>query len=161
MLNEFINIMDDVDSILIIVERHGKNPPSVFIRTFIYDSLGKLDDFAKKYRGLIGKTTDYVWRSFLRLLKLKREEGLPLFMKKVNPPGYKKKSKQKMLWVVFRNDQYTIENDRIIIKRLGVIGRIEVRYKGLIHLEGVEGSLEIRHDTDSGEMVCPYTLQSF
>jgi len=123
------------------------------------DFKGTWKEFYEKYKLIIGPATvqqilrrnDKMWRSFLRLLKLKREEGLPLFMKKVNPPGYKKKSKQKMLWVVFRNDQYTIENDRIIIKRLGVIGRIEVRYKGLIHLEGVEGSLEIRHDADSGK----------
>jgi len=30
LLNELINIVGNVDSILIIAERHGKNPPSVF-----------------------------------------------------------------------------------------------------------------------------------
>jgi len=35
------------------------------LRTFIYDSLGKLDDFAKKCRGLIGKTKDYVCEELL------------------------------------------------------------------------------------------------
>jgi len=59
LLNELINIVGNVDSILIIAERHGKTAISL-LRTFIYDSLGKLDDFAKKCRSLIGKTTDYV-----------------------------------------------------------------------------------------------------
>jgi putative transposase len=41
-----------------------------------------------------------------------------------------------------------MDGDRIILKALGVIGRIEVRYNGLIHLRGERGGLEIRYDAD-------------
>jgi putative transposase len=47
-----------------------------------------------------------------------------------------------------RKDQYKIEDDKIILKGLGVIGRIELRYKGLMHLKGEQGRLEIHYDPD-------------
>jgi len=53
-----------------------------------------------------------------------------------------------MLWVVLRNDQYRIEGDKIVLKGLGAIGRIEVEYRGFIHLRGKQGRLEIRYDPD-------------
>jgi putative transposase len=64
------------------------------------------------------------------------------------PPGYKKKNNKRSLWTVLRKDQYRVEGDKIVLKGLGAIGRIEVRYKGLIHLRGGQGRLEIHYDQD-------------
>jgi len=113
-------------------------------------------EFYEKYKVLIGSVTAHqvlnknneVWRSFFNLLKAGREGRLPPFITRVNPPGYRKKGKTRILWVVLRNDQYVIEGDKIILKGLGAIGRIEVGYKGLIHLKGRQGRLEIRYDPD-------------
>jgi putative transposase len=87
------------------------------------------------------------WRGFFRLLELKREGRLPPFISRVNPPGYKK-NKSRALWTVSRKDRYKMDGDRIILKGLGAIGWIEVGYKGLIHLRGERGELEIRYDVD-------------
>jgi len=113
-------------------------------------------EFYGKYKVLIGSVTaqqvlnknNEAWRAFFNLLKARREGRLPPFITRVNPPGYKKRGKSRILWVVLRNDQYRIEGDKIILKGLGAIGRIEVGYKGLIHLKGRQGRLEIRYDPD-------------
>jgi len=113
-------------------------------------------EFYEKYKMLIGSATaqqvirknDEAWKSFFNLLKAKKEGKLPPFITRVNPPGYRKKGKTRILWVVLRNDQYVIEGDKIILKGLGAIVRIEVKYKGLIHLKGKQGRLEIRYDQD-------------
>ena len=121
------------------------------------DLKGTYKEFYEKYSELIGSATaqqilnknNEAWRSFFDLLKAKKEGKLPSFITKVNPPGYKKKGKTRKLWAVLRNDQYRIEENKIIIKRLGAIGRIEVEYKGLIHLKGKQGRLEIHYDSDT------------
>jgi len=121
------------------------------------DLKGTYREFYGKYKMLIGSATaqqilnknNEAWRAFFNLLKAKKEGRLPPFIVKINPPGYKKKGKTRMLWVVLRNDQYRIEGDKIILKGLGAIGRIEVEYKGLIHLRGKQGRLEIRYDPDT------------
>jgi len=113
-------------------------------------------EFQEKYKKLIGIVTaqqvlnknNQAWSSFFRELKEKKEGGLPGFIKKVNPPGYKKKGKTRELWVVIRNDQYEIMKNKIIIKWLGAIDRIEVEYSGLVHLKGKQGTLEIHYDSD-------------
>jgi len=113
-------------------------------------------EFYGKYKMLIGSATaqqvlnknNEAWKSFFNLLKAKKEGKLPPFIMKINPPGYKKKGKTRILWVVLRNDQYEIREDKIVLKWLGAIGRIEVGYKGLIHLKGKQGRLEIRYDPD-------------
>jgi len=112
-------------------------------------------EFQEKYKKLIGIVTaqqvlnknNQAWSSFFRELKEKKDGGLPGFIKKVNPPGYKKKGKSRKLWVVIRNDQYEIMKNKIIIKWLGAIGRIEVEYSGLVHLKGKQGTLEIHYDS--------------
>jgi putative transposase len=76
------------------------------------------------------------WRGFFRLLELRREGRLPPFMKKVSPPGYKKKRKSRVMWTIIRKDQYEMDGDRIVIKWLGAVGWIEVRCKGPIYLRG-------------------------
>jgi len=113
-------------------------------------------EFYEKYKVLIGSATaqqvlnknDEAWRSFFALLKLKKEGKLPPFTSWVNPPGYKKKAGKRILWAVLRKDQYRIEEDRLVLRGLGAIGRVEVGYKGLIHLRGEQGRLEIRYDPD-------------
>ena len=49
---------------------------------------------------------------------------------------------------VLRKDQYEIDSDRIVLKYLGTIGRIEMRYRGIIHLRGERGWVEICYDDD-------------
>jgi hypothetical protein len=53
-----IGVLDYVDSALAAVGRHG--PPSVIVRTLVHDGLKMLDDFAREYRGYIGKVMDHV-----------------------------------------------------------------------------------------------------
>jgi putative transposase len=113
-------------------------------------------EFYEKYKMLIGSATtqqvlnknDEAWNSFFKLLKLKKENKLPPFITKVNPPGYKKKNNKRILWAILRKDQYRIESDKIVFKGLGAIGWIEIRCKGLIHLKGEQSRLEIHFDQD-------------
>jgi len=116
-------------------------------------------EFYEKYKPLIGAVTTQTvllrngkaWKSFFRLLELKREGRLPPSITRVSPPGYKKKRKSRVLWTIIRKDQYEMDGDRIIIKWLGTVGWIEVRYKGPIYLRGERGELMIRHDADRGK----------
>jgi putative transposase len=123
------------------------------------DFKGTYKEFYEKYKTLIGSTTaqqilnknNEAWRAFFRLLELKREGRLPPFMKKVSPPGYKKKRKSRTLWTVVRKDQYKMDDgDRIVLQGLGAVGWIELRYKGPIYLRGDRGELKIRYDDDKG-----------
>jgi len=121
------------------------------------DLKGTYKEFYGKYKMLIGSATaqqvlnknNKAWKSFFNLLKARKEGKLPPFITRVNPPGYKKKGKSRILWVVLRNDQYEIRGDKIVLKGLGAIGWIEVGYKGLIHLRGEQGRLEIHYDPDT------------
>jgi len=76
------------------------------------------------------------------------ESKLPPFIARVNPPRYKKRNKQRALYTVLRKDQYEIKEDRVVLKGLGAIGGIGLKYKGLIHLKGEWGRLEIHYDPD-------------
>jgi len=113
-------------------------------------------EFYEKYKVLIGSATaqqilnknDEAWRSFFTLLKLKKEGKLPPFITRVSLPGYRKKAGRRTLWTVLRNDQYKIEGDKLVIKGIGAVGRLVLRYKGLIHLKGKQGRLEIHYDPD-------------
>jgi hypothetical protein len=66
LLQEFIGVLDYVDSTLAAVERC--RPPSVIARTLVYDGLRMLDDFAREYRGYVGKVMDYVCEELRSLL---------------------------------------------------------------------------------------------
>jgi len=120
------------------------------------DFEGTYKEFYERYKPLIGSATaqtiirknDDAWMAFFRLLELRREGRLPPFMKKVRPPGYKKKRKSRVLWTIIRKDQYEMDGDRIIIKWLGAIGWIETKYKGPVYLRGERGELMIRYDDD-------------
>jgi len=121
------------------------------------DLKGTYKEFYERYKELIGTATaqqilnknNEAWSSFFDLLKAKKEGKLPSFVTKVSPPGYKKRGKSRELWVVLRNDQYKIEENKIVLKGLGAIGRIEVEYKDLIHVKGKQGRLEIHYDQDT------------
>jgi putative transposase len=113
-------------------------------------------EFYERYKPLIGSATaqtiirknDDAWMAFFRLLELRREGRLPPFITRVSPPGYKKKRKSRALWTIIRKDQYEMDGDRIIIKGLGAIGWIEVKYRGVIHLRCDREELMIRYDAD-------------
>jgi len=82
------------------------------------------------------------------LLKARKEGRTPPFMARVNPPGYRKRDGRKTLWTVLRNDQYRIEGEYIVIKGLGAVGSIRIRYSGKIHIAGRQGRAEIHYDHD-------------
>ncbi|MEM0021838.1 MAG: transposase [Fervidicoccaceae archaeon] len=113
-------------------------------------------EFYEKYKALIGSATaqqilnknDEAWRGFFSALKTKREGKLPQFIRKVNPPGYRKKNSFRELWCVLRNDQYRFKGDQIVFKGLGAIGSIKVRYAGRVSIRGKQGRAEVRYDSD-------------
>ena len=39
-----------------------------------------------------------------------------------------------------------MKGDRLVLKCLGAAGRKDLKYKGLIHLRGEQGRLEVRYD---------------
>jgi hypothetical protein len=61
-----IGVLDYVDSTLAVAERY--RPPSIIVRTLIYDGLKMLDGFAKEYRGYVGKAMDHVCEELRSLL---------------------------------------------------------------------------------------------
>jgi hypothetical protein len=61
-----IGVLDYVDSTLAVVGRHG--PPSAIARMLAYDGPRMLDDFAKEYRGYVGRVMDYVCEELRSLL---------------------------------------------------------------------------------------------
>ncbi len=58
LLREFIGVLDRINSTLAVAERY--RPPSVIVRTLIHDGPRMLDDFARGYRGYVGKVMDHV-----------------------------------------------------------------------------------------------------
>jgi hypothetical protein len=58
LLRKFIMVLDGINSTLAVVKRYG--PPPIIVRTLVYDGFRMLDDFAKEYRGYVGKAMDYV-----------------------------------------------------------------------------------------------------
>ena len=113
-------------------------------------------EFYERYKVLIGSATaqqilnknDEAWRSFFSLLKTKKEGKLPPFIKKVNPPGYRKRDRSRELWCVLRNDQYRFDGEYIVFKGLGAIGSVKIRYIGRVNVRGKQGRAEIRYDSD-------------
>ncbi|WP_456453494.1 RNA-guided endonuclease InsQ/TnpB family protein [Thermococcus sp.] len=85
------------------------------------------------------------WRSFFSLLKKKRNGELPSRLKP-KPPNYLKEDGRRRPLIILRNDQYKIEGNKLILKGLGKFKRLEVQFKGRIHLRGKQGRLEITYD---------------
>ncbi|WP_148882160.1 RNA-guided endonuclease InsQ/TnpB family protein [Thermococcus aciditolerans] len=85
------------------------------------------------------------WRSFFSLLQKKRNGELPNWLKP-KPPNYLKEDGKRKPLIVLRNDQYKIDGNKLILKGLGKFKRLEVQFKGRIHLRGKQGRLEITYD---------------
>jgi len=58
LLRELVGVLDRINSTLAVAERY--RPPSVIVRTLVYDDLRMLDDFAREYRGHVDKAMDYI-----------------------------------------------------------------------------------------------------
>ncbi|WP_297503590.1 transposase, partial [Thermococcus sp.] len=93
----------------------------------------------------IARKNAEAWRSFFSLLRSKRNEELPKWLKP-KPPNYLKDEVKRKPLIVLRNDQYEIKNNKLILKGLGKFKRLEVQFKGRIHLKGKQGRLEIAYD---------------
>ncbi|AGT34154.1 transposase [Thermococcus litoralis DSM 5473] len=101
----------------------------------------------EKYKKEIGSATVQqicrknaeAWRSFFSLIKKKKE--LPKWFKP-KPPNYIREGGL----ILLRNDQYKIEGNKLILKGLGKFKKLEVQFKGRIHLKGKQGRLEITYD---------------
>ena len=85
------------------------------------------------------------WRSFFSLLRSKRNGELPEDFKP-KPPNYLKDDGKRKPLIILRNDQYKIEGNKLILKGLGKFKRLEVQFKGRIHLKGKQGRLELTYD---------------
>ncbi|MEM1611558.1 MAG: transposase [Sulfolobales archaeon] len=128
----------------------------MFFETKRVDLRQTYKEFYERYKKLIGSATaqqilnknNEAWRGFFSSLKAKKEGRLPPFITRVNPPGYRKRGKMRILWTVLRNDQYRVDGEYIVIKGLGAIGSIRVKYSGRIHISGRQGRAEIHYDAD-------------
>jgi len=107
----------------------------------------------EKYKREIGSATVQqicrknaeAWRSFFTLIKKKKNEELPKWLKP-KPPNYQKEDGKRKPLIVLRNDQYRIEGNKLILKGLGKFKRLEIQFKGRIHWKGKQGRLEIIYD---------------
>ncbi|NJE04951.1 transposase [Thermococcus sp. M36] len=93
----------------------------------------------------IARKNAEAWRSFFSLLRSKRNGELPEWFKP-RPPNYLKENEKRKLFLILRNDQYKIEGNTLILKGLGKFKRLEIQFKGRIHLKGKRGRLEITYD---------------
>jgi hypothetical protein len=66
LLQEFVAVLDRINSTLAVAERY--RPPPVIVRTLVSDGLRMLDDFAREYRGYVGKVVDHVCEELRSLL---------------------------------------------------------------------------------------------
>jgi len=124
-----------------------------FFRGEGIDFRGTWSKYYEKYKGILGVNAQAVmqksneaWNAFFSLLKLKKENKLPPFMKHVSPPGYWKDSvtKQRRLILLVRQDRYVVdvESKVLILKDFGM----EVRFVGRLRWFGKQGRLEIIYD---------------
>ena len=89
----------------------------------------------------IARKNAEAWRSFFSLLQNKRNGGLPKWMNP-KPPEYVRDAHL----IILRNTQYRIEENKLVLMGLGRFKRLEVQFKGRIHLKGKQGRLEITYD---------------
>ena len=87
-----------------------------------------------------------MWRSFFELLKLKKQERLPPFARKISPPGYWKDRAlgRRMLIVIIRSDRYYVEKIEddwgyIVLKDISM----RIKYYGKVLWGGGQWDLEI------------------
>ena len=72
-LQEFIGVLDSINSALAAVERY--RPPPVIVRMLVYNGFRMLDGFAKEYRGYVRKMMDHVCMELRSLLYEAFEES--------------------------------------------------------------------------------------
>jgi putative transposase len=124
-----------------------------FFRGEKVDFKGTWDKYYGKYKNVLGVNAQAVlqknneaWNSFFSLLKLKKENKLPPFMKHVSPPGYWKDSvaKQRRLILVVRQDRYVVDEQRhvLILKDF----KMAIKFAGGLRWFGKQGRLEIHYD---------------
>lgn len=77
VLRELIDILDNVNSTLVIVEK-CRNLPLVLTRTFTHDNIIRLGDFAGKHRECVGKVMDHACEELQVLLNEVLEESSPI-----------------------------------------------------------------------------------
>jgi len=117
------------------------------------DFRGTWDKYYKKYKSALGVNAQAVlqknneaWSSFFSLLKLRKENKLQPFMKRVNPPEYWKdgESGERKLILVVRQDRYAVDerNRRLILRDFSM----EIRFAGRLKWYGKQGRLEIHYD---------------
>ncbi len=71
----------------------------------------KYRDLLKVNAGQVIRLNDGAWRSFFKLLKLKKQGKLPPHIRKVSPPGYWKDRAlgKRRLITIIRSDRYYVE----------------------------------------------------
>ncbi|WP_456453951.1 RNA-guided endonuclease InsQ/TnpB family protein, partial [Thermococcus sp.] len=124
-----------------------------FFKEQIVDFNGTEKTVYGEFKGEIGSATvqqicrknSESWRSFFSLLKKKRDDKLPSWLKP-KPPNYLKEDGRRRPLIVLRNDQYKIDGNKLILKGLGKFKRLEIQFKGRIHLKGKQGRSEITYD---------------
>ncbi|MGC9149393.1 MAG: hypothetical protein ACP5GI_08165 [Sulfolobales archaeon] len=106
----------------------------------------KYKDILKVNAGQVMRKNDSDWRSFFKLLKLKKQGKLPPHIRKVSPPGYWKNRAlgKRRLIILIRSDRYYVEKIRedwgyIVLKDFNK----SIRYYGKILWSGKQGDLEI------------------
>ncbi|USH00690.1 transposase [Thermococcus argininiproducens] len=116
----------------------------------------------EKYKREIGSATVQqiarknaeAWRDFFSQIRMKKSKELPKWLKP-KPPGYKRKEKP---LIILRNTQYKIEDNKLILKGLGKFKRLEVQFKGRIHLKGKQGRLELIYNPVKGKWYAHVTI---
>jgi putative transposase len=117
------------------------------------DFKGTWNKYYEKYKKILSVNAQAVlqksneaWNSFFSLLRLKKENKLPPFMKRVSPPGYWKDETtgRRRLILVVRQDRYVVDERRhvIILKDFNM----EIRFAGRLRWHGKQGRLEIHYD---------------
>ncbi|GAB6135364.1 RNA-guided endonuclease InsQ/TnpB family protein [Thermococcus prieurii] len=86
------------------------------------------------------------WRSFFSLNRKKKKGELPEWFKPRPPKFIREKNGRKLFIILLRNDQYQVKGNALELRRLGKFGKLEIQFKGRIHLRGKQGRLEITYD---------------
>ncbi|QDA31089.1 IS200/IS605 family element transposase accessory protein TnpB [Thermococcus indicus] len=86
------------------------------------------------------------WRSFFSLNRKKKKGELPEWFKPKPPKFVREKNGRKFFIIPLRNDQYWVKENILELRRLGKFGKLEIQFKGRIHLKGKQGRLEITFD---------------
>ncbi|ACJ16732.1 Hypothetical transposase [Thermococcus onnurineus NA1] len=126
-------------------QEYFQGKPIDFLKTqkIVYEEFKK--EIGSATVQTIARKNAEAWRGFFSLLRKKRNGELPTWLKP-KPPNYLKENGKRKLFIVLRNTQYRIEGNKLILMGLGKFKRLEIQFKGRIHLRGKQGRLEIIYD---------------